>query len=223
MRGRTVFESLAEEFDLNIEVSDSGRKRIPTSGSVLVVANHPMGAIDGIALGAFLASVRKDWKILSHVWFDQFPELIENMILVHPNKSDNQDNSKPSSLKSAARWLARGNMLAVYPAGTVSHMQWSNFKVSDPPWHNGVAKLAQLTHTTILPIHINGRNSWLFQFASMIHPKLTLFFLGRELLNKRRKTIRMRIGRPISCDDFPVQGDEAILSFLRRATYQLAI
>jgi putative hemolysin len=222
MKGRTVFESLAEEFDLDIKVSTADSARIPKSGPVLVVANHPMGAIDGVALGAFLATIRKDWKILSHDWFDRFPELCENMILVNPNKNVDQDRNASSSIKSTARWLTKGSLLAMYPSGTVSRLQWRNFKISDPPWQGGAAKLARLTRATILPIHIDGRNSWLFQAAALIHPKLTLFLLGWELLNKRRKKIGMQVGSPIPFDSIPVQGEEAITSYLREVTYQMA-
>jgi putative hemolysin len=222
MEGQTFFEALADEFELNFDVSDDDRKRIPTAGPVVVVANHPMGGIDGIALGALMASVRKDWRVLSHGWFDRFPELTRNMIVVNPDRKPGAANGSSRAIKSSAGWLKQGKMLVMFPAGTVSRFQWKRFNIVDSPWRSGVARLARLTGATVLPIHIDGRNSWLFQAASMIHPKLILLLLCRELLNKRGKAIRMQIGQPMPFEKIAGEDDGRVTSVLRNATYNLA-
>lgn len=222
-RDRSVFETLAEELDLRLEVSEADRRRIPKEGPVIVVANHPMGGMDGILLGAFLESVRKDWKLLCHVWFDGRPKLTKHMILTDPHEGSSKEGRNKKAMKDCVRWVKRGGLLAVYPAGAVARLRWRKLAISDPPWRPGVVRLARMTRATIVPVHISGRNSWAFQLLAMIHPKLAVVLLPHELLNKRAKTVRLRVGRPIRFDRLPLTDNNAyVTSFLRRATYRLA-
>jgi len=74
---RSIFWALLRVLRLQVEISDSDLRRIPREGSVIVVANHPTGALDGIALAALLEDARNDVKTLSHVWFSSYPRIAE--------------------------------------------------------------------------------------------------------------------------------------------------
>jgi putative hemolysin len=219
---RTIFKSLAEVLDIGIELSEEDLGNIPAEGPVIVVANHPTGGMDGILLNALLQSVRDDLKALTHVWFEDYPELTRNMICVEPVGENGSNKKNVGSLREAVRWVRGGKMLTIYPAGSVSYFQPRKFAVSDPTWQTTIAPLIRLSRATVLPVHISGRNSLLFQLAAMIHPKLRMLLLAWELLNKRGKKLRLRIGKPIPFDNLPRDaGDEDLTSFLRHATYNL--
>jgi putative hemolysin len=61
-----------------------------------------------------------------------------------------------------------------------------------------------------------------FQVLGLLHPSMRTVMLTRELLNKRHRTIPVRIGRPIGADRLAKQPDNAKLAtFLRLSTYAL--
>jgi putative hemolysin len=220
---RKFFSSMARDLEIGLDLSDEDRRRIPSDGPLIVVANHPTGGMDGILLNALLQSIRDDLKILSHLWFKDYPALTRHMIFVNPVGKSVPKSENVGSIRDAVRWVRRGGMLMVYPAGSVSYFQWRNLAVSDPPWQSAIAHIIRLTRATILPVHLGSRNSLLFQIAAAIHPALRMPLLAREILNKRGKTIRMRVGQPIPYDHFPPEAsDDVITSYLRHATYQLA-
>lgn len=179
--------------------------------------------MDGILLANFLQSVRKDWKLLCHTWFEAHPKLTEHMILVDPGENTSGEDRNKKAMKSCVRWVRRGGVLAVYPAGTVSRFRLRRLAVSDPPWKPGIARLARMTRATIVPVYFSGRNSWWYHLLGVLHPVLAMMRLPGELLKKRGKSLRLRIGRPIPYSVLPqTDNDETITSFLREATYSLA-
>ena len=64
------------------------RERLPQAGRVVIVANHPLGAVDSLALLAFVGSVRRDVRILANDLpagtgtFETVPEQLEILRLV---------------------------------------------------------------------------------------------------------------------------------------------
>ena len=62
--------------------------RIPASGPVVVVANHPYGVLDGAILTVLLTRVRPDVKVLTNSLLADVPELRKHCIFVDPFQTD---------------------------------------------------------------------------------------------------------------------------------------
>lgn len=195
--------------------------RIPETGPVIVVANHPFGGIDGIAIAHLLRSIRPDCKLLVNEMLGCFSELDEIFIKVNVFGGTKQ-NARP--LKEALSWLKQGGLLFIFPAGEVSSVRLSERRVSDPPWSASVARIIQRARVPVVPLYIAGQNSPLFQIAGMIHPRLRTLLLPRELGNKRGCTARLHIGKPISPEQMaPFEDPERLATYLRARTYLLSI
>ncbi len=89
-------------------------------------------------------------------------------------------------------------MLIVFPAGEVSYFDVSQCAITDPVWSPSVARIVQLTSSSVGPVFIHGINSPVFHIAGMIHPRLRDAMLPHELLNKQDSTIRVLPGTPIT-------------------------
>lgn len=195
--------------------------RIPETGPVIVVANHPFGGIDGIAIAHLLRSIRPDCKLLVNEMLGCFSELDEIFIKVNVFGGTKQ-NARP--IKEALSWLKAGGLLFIFPAGEVSSIRLSERRVSDPPWSPSVARIIQRAKVPVVPLYIAGQNSLLFQIAGMLHPRLRTLLLPRELGNKRGVTARLHIGKPISPDQMaPFEEPERLAGYLRARTYLLSI
>lgn len=217
------FESLLDEMRITLRVADRDLRRVPKSGAVLAVANHPYGMLDGAVLAALLGRVRADVKIMTNFLLNGFAELQEHCIFVDPFQQEGSAERNRLALQKALRWLRDGHVLAVFPAGEVSHLQLPRGTVSDPKWNPMIARLARSTGACALPVFFGGGNSLAFHTLSLIHRELRTIWLINEFLNQRGKTIDVRIGTPVSREtmaDMP--SEDGAIEYLRRRTYLLS-
>jgi len=188
---------LLEALGITWEAGPEEIERIPRSGPLLVVANHPFGLLDAAILANALPAVRPDTRILANSLLAGVAELRQWCIFVNPFGSRHAVGENARALLEAAAWLRSGGALVVFPAGEVAHFDWKTGTLADPNWNPALARIAQRADAAAVPIFFEGANSVGFQLAGMIHPGLRTANLPRELLNKRGRHVRMRIGRPV--------------------------
>ena len=197
--------------------------QVPGSGPLVVVANHPFGGVEGMALAQALRQRRPDLRILANHLLGRIPELDPLMIHVNPFAGGAAVRQNHAPLRQALAWLKGGGALLVFPAGTVSHLHLRARAVTDPPWQPTVAWLARRSRAAVLPVFVAGRNSAGFQLAGLVSPHLRTALLVRELLRSRQRVLRVRIGRPIGADELDRLADDAErTAWLRLKVYALA-
>jgi putative hemolysin len=180
---------------LDVTVDSQGLDRIPADGPLVVVANHPTGALDGLALLSLLRRRRPDVKLVANDWLSHIAPLAGDLVAVESFGDGRLVNAR--AMRSALGWLRDGHALIVFPAGAVSHLHPSAALVTDPKWHTGAARLARLSDATLVPCHVSGGNSWLFQVAGLASPWLRTALLPRELLRRRGSSVVVSVGRAI--------------------------
>ncbi len=216
-------QSLLAEMRVDLRVGPVDRSRIPASGPVLVVANHPYGVLDGALLTVLLTGARPDVKIFTNFVLSDIPELRRHCIFVDPFQTDRSIDSNREALREALDWLQQGGMLAIFPAGEVSHWQKPAGQIADPAWNDTAARLIRRTGAAALPVYFCGSNGVGFQLLSIIHPKLRTAFLLQEFLQQEGKAIEVRVGSAIPADVInTVADDREATEYLRWRTYLLA-
>jgi putative hemolysin len=166
--------------------------RIPRQGPLLIAANHPFGLLEGAILAAELPKIRPDVRILTNSLLAPVPELHPRCIFVDPFGSPQSIPANAGALRQCCAWLERGGALVAFPAGEVAH--WNG----DPRWNPAVVRIARQFGAAVTPVFFEGSNSLAFHLAGALHPKLRTASLPLELLNKRGRSVRVRIGRPVS-------------------------
>jgi putative hemolysin len=210
---------------LQVQVATAGMPltAIPAAGPLVVIANHPFGLIDGMALDVMLLPARPDVTIMAVDWLAAIPEYRDRLIFVGMRGDGRHRGRSTRGWRQAFQWLARGHVLAVFPAGNAARLQWRGLSVSDPPWSRHVATLIRRTGASVLPVHCAGRNSWGFQLTGLLCPPLADMRLAGEIANKRGLTLHMTIGRLIPPADLSrFATDQEMIAFLRRETAALA-
>jgi putative hemolysin len=218
-----ILENLLEELQVKLNVAPEDIARIPKTGAVVVVCNHPFGILDGAMLGAMLSQVRPDMKILANYLLAAMPELAPDCIFVDPFNRKSSPEVNRKGLKQAITHLRSGGLLVVFPAGEVSHWQFRYGQVVDPEWSETTARLIRITQAVTVPILCTGRNSLPFHLLGLVHPMLRTTRLPNELLNKAGKQIEVRIGNPIPAEKINlIPTDVLATRYLRARTYLLA-
>lgn len=216
-------EGLLREMNVELRVDQADVERIPKKGPVVVVANHPYGMLDGAVLGVLLARVRPDVKVMTNFLLEGVPELEEHCIFVDPLHTVGSAERNRRALKQAVEWLRQGGMLAVFPAGEVSHWQMPQGAIADPLWNDTATRLIRKTGAAALPVYFCGRNSLGFQLMGMIHPRVRMAFLLQEFLQQSGMSVALRVGRAIPTDSITnISGDREVTKYLRWRTYLLA-
>jgi putative hemolysin len=184
---------------LDVDVTIDGRGRVPPDGPLVVVANHPFGALDGLLLLEVLGRVRHDVKLLGNRWLMAIPGLREQLVPVDVFRRPGVAVPRNSrGLRSALQWLTQGGCLAIFPAGEVAHRERGAGNIVDSPWQHTAASLAARAGADVLPVFLEGSNSRWFRTAGRIHPLLRTALLPRELWSKRHSTVTVRIGSPVA-------------------------
>jgi putative hemolysin len=221
---RAFLQMVLDAFDVRVEVAARELAGIPRTGPVVVVANHPFGAIEGVIMAHLLRSLRDDVRIMANGVLKQFTEIAHLFIGVNPFGGSRAARQNVRPLREAVRWVQDGGLLMVFPAGEVSSLQLSSRAIVDPEWNATIASIARRAGATAVPIYIHGRNSALFHLAGLVHPRLRTLMLARELLNKTGQRIRFSIGSPIAADQLRrFDSDVEATAFLRMRTHLLAL
>lgn len=215
-------ERTLERLDVCLEVSEADVARIPTSGPAVVVANHPFGGIEGLALALLLLRVRPDVRLMANRLLGRIPELAQMFVLVDPFERSDSPRKSLAGLRAASRWLADGGVLAVFPAGEVAHLHLRQGAILDPPWLPTVARLVRRAECATVPVWFPGRNRKRFQLIGMVHPALRTAMLPRELLARQGRALEARVGSPIPFARLKGLGDAELMAVLRRRAEILA-
>jgi len=221
-------ENLLAEMRVELHADGADTARIPATGPVVVVANHPFGMLDGAMLAVLLTRVRPDVKVMTNYLLRDVPELARHCIFVDPFQSDrgacsNSIDTNRRSVREALTWLRNGGMLAIFPAGEVSQWQFPQAEIVDPVWNDTAVRLIRRTGATALPVYFCGRNSVSFHLFGMIHPRLRTAFLLQEFLQREGRTVEVRVGSEIPSESVAGIGDDReAIEYLRWRTYLLA-
>lgn len=205
------------------DVAEADLARIPASGPTILVANHPFGGVEGLVLGALLARRRRDVRIMANYLLEVFEPLRELFIFVDPFGGRRAAAASRAGLREAVRWVEGGGLLAVFPAGEVASLRLRGLRVTDPPWNDTASRILLRGKATAVPAFFAGNNGPVFHLAGLVHPRLRTALLVRELLNKRSRTLVVRIGDPIPPARLSGLGDEReVTRYLRERTFNLA-
>lgn len=206
--GTSLTESLLRELQIKVEVSPIDLSRIPASGPVVAVCNHPHGILDGIVLADLLPKMRPDIRILTNGFLGDMPELADMCFFIDPFDKPENRIANGQSLKKSIKHLKSGGFLLIFPAGEVSHFDIKKRAICDPEWTTTASRLIKMTKAKALPMLIRGANSLLFQMLGMVHPRLRTAALPSEFLKKRGAVIEIRIGSAIETSKLEELGDD---------------
>ena len=191
---------------------------VPAAGPVVFISNHPLGGLEGVAMTEKLLAKRPDTLVLTNQLLTRIPELSPVFVGVDVlSEAGARNNTR--GLRDIFQHLAKGGAVLIYPAGQVSAINTDNWRIEDRQWNNLVGKLVLRYRAHCVPMFVHAKNSWLFYLMSLIHPRLRLAMLARELSNKAGRRFTVSVGNIIVPDELDGLSDAgAVTHYLRMVT-----
>jgi len=214
----SYIEAILEYFDISMGLKSNELSRIPSYGRTVIVANHPLGVLDALALLHLLKNVRKDIKIVANSFLYQFDNL-KDIIIPVDNINGKMDKE---TVKRIYQSLEAEEAVIIFPSGEVSRAKPHGIK--DTPWKSGFLKIASKMKAPILPIYISAKNSKHFYFLSMLNRSLATVTLPHEMFKFKGKNIDFTIGKPIAFDAYsmPKLSAKENVKLLRKHFYKVS-
>ncbi|MFA7091432.1 MAG: 1-acyl-sn-glycerol-3-phosphate acyltransferase, partial [Arcobacteraceae bacterium] len=179
LKGFEFIDAVLDYFDFDYTVSSNDIENIPSTGKVIIIANHPLGGLDALCLLKLVGQIRKDVKIIANDFLAGFDSLKSLFIPIDNFKTKQAKND----IKTIYEALSNEEALIIFPAGEVSRIGAKGIK--DPVWNKGFLNFAINSNAPILPILIDGKNSKTFYTISIINKTFSTLLLSNEMFNKK--------------------------------------
>jgi putative hemolysin len=186
---------------LNTTIQVVNEEKIPKEGRYIVVSNHPLGAIDGLALIALLSRYRADIKFPVNDLLLAIKPM--NDIFIPINKHGRNDKEAAAELH---RTFASNELVLYFPAGLCSRK--INGVIQDLEWKKTIVQKAITYQRDIIPVCFEGKNSNRFyRIANWrkrlgIKTNLEMLLLPDEMMKQKGKTFTLTFGDPVSYTTF---------------------
>lgn len=186
------------------------------------VCNHPLGGIDGVAIGS----------VIGERYNDNFRYLVNDLLMNLPglaplcipiNKTGKQSRDFPRMVEAG---FASDKHIVVFPAGLCSRK--IKGEIHDLPWTKTFISKSVQTKRDIVPMYFSGRNSERFYRIANICKMLRLkfnaamLFLPDEMFRNSGKTFELYVGKPIPWQTFDGSGKpQQWAQWVQRQVYEL--
>ena len=192
LKGLDMVEQILEHLDILCIIPAHDLEQIPEHGPLVIIANHPTGTLDGLALMYAVSRVRRDVKVVTNRLLTHLEPLSSLFIPV-----DNMGGkTAKTSLVQMEQHLQNAGVLIFFPAGEVSRPTREGIR--DKKWHSGFIKMASKLRAPLLPVHIQAHNSLLFYASTLVSPTLSMLLLMQQMFRRQHSRLPIKIGQQIA-------------------------
>lgn len=194
MSGLEIFHHVSNQ--IRMDVRFEGADRVPAVGPAIVMPNHPAGIADGIAVFDALKTVREDLVFFANRdAIRAAPGLADMIIPVEWVNEKRTHERRKETVKSMIRAFRDERLVVIFPSGRLAQPTLKGLK--ERPWQTTAMNVALKYDVPIYPMHIRGRNSWLYYLFYAIHHELRDMTLFRELFNKGGARYDIALAEPL--------------------------
>ncbi|RWX75402.1 glycerol acyltransferase [Neorhizobium lilium] len=196
-----VFGKMLDLIDVELDTEGEWPPAIASDRPLVIVANHPFGIGDGIAVLALAEQLGRPFRVLIHNELLKVPEMAAYSLPVSFEETKEAVSINMQTRHEAMRLLKDGTTIIIFPAGGVATAKKGFGRAEDLPWKIFPAKLIQAARADVVPIYFHGQNGRLFHIASRISITLRLSLLIREFKRLSGSTITARVGRVMGWEE----------------------
>jgi len=182
---------------INTDIGNEALARIPKTGPLIVVANHPHGLVDGMVLCEIISRVRDDFKIMTRAFLAKVPDINDRMLPVAFDHEEDAIRKNVQARKDALEHVKNGGCLILFPAGRVAHTETLFGPAIDGEWTNFLARLISRGKANVMPMFFHGQNSRWYLLAARLSPTFRQGLLMHEVVRSLNTDMRPIVGDPV--------------------------
>ncbi|MCC0035830.1 MAG: lysophospholipid acyltransferase family protein [Hoeflea sp.] len=221
-QGRQVFSKMLDLIDIRLDLRSEWPPRNLPDSPLVIVANHPFGIGDGIAVLAMAEALGRPFRVLINNDLMKIPEIAPYALPISFDETREALAMNMATRHEAVRLLKSGVTVVVFPAGGVATAPKGFGRAVDLPWKMFPARLVQAARASVIPVHFGGQNGRLFHLASRVSMTLRISLLIREFRRLSGTTIVARAGRVLQADELARLTDrKQLLETLFKAVFDL--
>jgi putative hemolysin len=218
--GRAAIDYASQLLALKVETR--GLERLPRAGRLVLIANHPTGIADGVALYDAMRPVRPEIAFYANADAHRIaPNFGDVLIPVEWVEEKRTRERTRLTLAMTREAMEAERALAIFPAGRIARRRPDGV-LADPPWAPSAISIARKYEAPIAPVHLAGPASTLFHLFHRFSRELRDMTVFHELLNKRGGRYRLTVGPLIAPDALPAEAGEATQRLKRYIEADLA-
>lgn len=189
--GLDFVDGVFTELNVDLQYDRAQLAAIPTDGPFVVVANHPHGMMDGLALMRIIAEVRSDFRVVVNEMLSPVGQLDKQFLPIRRLDNLSAAYSNGKAILSALR---KGTPLVFFPAGSVAFFHPRELRIRDKDWDRTCLRFLRQAKAPIVPMHIDGRAPFAYHLFYNTFKMLSLAWLVRGFFAQRNTTVNVRIG-----------------------------
>jgi putative hemolysin len=223
-QGQAFWRAALDVMGIELTTPQTQLARIPKTGPVIVVANHPHGMIDGMIFADLIGRVRSDYRILTRSLLTAIDEVAGSYMIPVPFPHDKDAQRKGVEMRAKAmEHLKDGGVVVLFPSGVVATSETYFGPAIEAEWNVFTAKLIRRSGATVVPIRFPGQNSRAYQIANKVSPMLRQGLLLHEVVHAFDKPQAPVVGHPLSDKDIDRWADDprGFMAWLRQHTLDL--
>jgi putative hemolysin len=206
MSGHDAFRLVARHISPRTAVE--GLQNIPRTGACIIIANHPTGLADGLAVFQAIRDRRRDHVFLANADALRVIPKGDDIIIPVEWVMEKRSLAKTrETLVNMRQAIKAEKCIVIFPSGRLARMSWRG--LIDQPWETSATTVARKYKVPIVPLRIQARNSVLYYFFSRLNAELRDITLFREMLNKKHRLFRLTFGELITPDTLPDNADDS--------------
>ena len=196
LTGRQCLEWMAEF--LALDVQTSGLDNIPDAGACVIVANHPGGIADGLALWDAIKARRPDAVYFANRdALKVCAGLEERIIPVEWREEERNRSQSRDLLKRAFAEFKADKCVVIFPSGRMSEWSWKERRLKDKVWHPTAVSLARKFKAPIIPLAVRQRMPFLYYLLAQINEELKDMTIFHGLMGKQGARYQLDFARPV--------------------------
>jgi putative hemolysin len=221
-QGRHVFSRMLELINIRLDIRSEWPPRNLPDGPLVIIANHPYGIGDGIAVLAMAEALGRPFRVLINNDLMKVPEIAPFALPISFDETREAMAINMATRQQAVELLKAGVTIVVFPAGGVATAPKGFGRAVDLPWKMFPARLVQAARASVIPVYFEGQCGALFHLASRVSLTLRTSLLVREFRRLSGSAIVAYPGEVLASGELAMISDrKQLLSRLYDAVFEL--
>jgi putative hemolysin len=143
--------------NIRLDIRSEWPPRNLPDGPLVIIANHPYGIGDGIAVLAMAEALGRPFRVLINNDLMKVPEIAPFALPISFDETREAMAINMATRQQAVELLKAGVTIVVFPAGGVATAPKGFGRAVDLPWKMFPARLVQAARASVIPVYFEGQ------------------------------------------------------------------